>query len=425
MNTHATDTLHHNVACPFCGLCCDDLTVQSGSNGLSVIANGCERSKHGFAEASAAGLHRPRIRGTVCSLEAAISRATDLLRNARQPLIAGLGTDVAGARAALHLADRCGAIFDHMNSTAMLRNLLAVHDSGWMTTTLTEVRNRADLVLLFDSGIDQRLPRFFERFIFNSETLFGDKGVARELIIIGPEHASPAAGEGAVRVSAIPCPIERTGDIAMALRSLLKGRELQVDQVGGVSMETLQELIVRLCSADYGVLAWSTAALDFPHAELAVQAISELVKDLNASTRCAGLPLGGDNGDHSFTQVATWQTGFPTRACLCRGYPHYDPVQYDASRLLRESETDLLLWISAFDTTRTAPSCTCTRIVLGRAGMHCENDTEVFIPVATPGLDHAGHVHRCDAVATLPLRRLRNSSLAPVHEVLHAIIQEL
>jgi formylmethanofuran dehydrogenase subunit B len=53
--------------------------------------------------------------------------------------------------------------------------------------------------------------------------------------------------------------------------------------------------------------------------------------------------------------------------------------------------------------------------------MVLEREPEVFIPVGTPGLDHASHLFRCDRVVALSLGQLRESSLSSVAEVLTAI----
>ncbi|MDH3559443.1 MAG: formylmethanofuran dehydrogenase subunit B [Gammaproteobacteria bacterium] len=418
--------LRHNIGCPFCGLCCDDLTIKSEPERLTVEANGCPLSERGFSQSPATGgsNHQPRIQGHACSLNEAVDHAADLLGNARLPLFGGLGTDVAGARAVLSLADRAGAVLDHMNSESMLRNLLAVQDSGWMTATLGVVRNRVDLLMIFGSAIEKHAPRFYERFFNNAESMFGQDTSARELIIIGSSADAPTA-HGDARITSIPCPTDRLGDIAMTLRALLQGRPLQAENVAGIPVAQLREIVTRLADAHYGVIAWATDELDFPHAELAVQAFSGLVKDLNITTRCSGMPLGGNNGDYTFSQVATWQAGFPTRISLASGCPHFDPIQYNWERLLESDEADLLLWISAFDTQRTPPSGNTPGIVLGRAGMQCEIEPEVFIPVATPGIDHAGHVYRCDIVVAIPLCSVRDSDLPEVSMVLNAISERL
>ena len=76
-------------------------------------------------------------------------------------LIAGLGTDIAGARAAITLADRIGGIVDHMHSDAVLRDLDVMRSSGVLITTPTEVHVRADTLLLIGPGFGedwQELP---------------------------------------------------------------------------------------------------------------------------------------------------------------------------------------------------------------------------------------------------------------------------
>ena len=50
------------------------------------------------------------IAGQPAALDVAIEEAAKLLASSRCSLIAGLGTDIAGARAAITLADRIGAI---------------------------------------------------------------------------------------------------------------------------------------------------------------------------------------------------------------------------------------------------------------------------------------------------------------------------
>src|SRR5215469_8556863 len=162
--------------CPFCGLLCDDVVVAASDSGaVSVSARGCDMSKAGFARQSAAGPDAPQVGGSEASFEQAVSAAAAILRDAGQPLIGGLATDVAGMRAAVELADRCGAVLDHANSGAKFRNLLAFQDRGAITTTLAEVRNRADLLVVVGTDVVSRFPRFFERISAPNGTLFGLK----------------------------------------------------------------------------------------------------------------------------------------------------------------------------------------------------------------------------------------------------------
>src|SRR5437868_6396069 len=87
---------------------------------------------------------RAWIGGKPAALERALAEAAGLLASSHCPLIAGLGTDVAGARATIGLAERIGAVVDHMNADTLLRDLAVLHEAGMMLTTPSEARVRAD-----------------------------------------------------------------------------------------------------------------------------------------------------------------------------------------------------------------------------------------------------------------------------------------
>ena len=129
----------------------------------------------------------PRIAGKPATREDAYARAAALLRDATQPLFAGLGTDVDGMRAVLSLADRTGGIVDHMHGAAMAANVATVQGHGWMTTTLSEVKNRADLLLFIGTDAVRHHPRFFERMVWDPQSLFGLASEERTVIYLGPD----------------------------------------------------------------------------------------------------------------------------------------------------------------------------------------------------------------------------------------------
>ena len=59
--------------------------------------------------------------------------------------------------------------------------------------------------------------------------------------------------------------------------------------------------------------------------------------------------------------------------------------------------------------------------MIGRSGMTFTQEPDVFIPVGTPGIDHAGHAYRTDNVVAIRLKKLRESGLPSTAEVLSAI----
>jgi formylmethanofuran dehydrogenase subunit B len=407
-----------NVSCPFCGLLCDDLGVTAAAGALTVRTNGCARSRRLFA-AHVPGM-APAIEGKVATLDAAIARAAQVLRAARRPLLLSAGTDVAGMRALVALAERTGGVVDHVNRAAMFRNLRVLQDTGWISTTLTEIRNRADLLLVAGAEVGSRFPRFFERCFGAFDTMF-DTG-AREVIFLGtPPPDLPTASQA--RSTTLSIDPARLAELFGALRALLAGFDLQAPQIAGVSREQLASLVARMRAAKYGVLTWAAGELDFAYADLAVQAMCELARDLNRHTRFSVLPLGGSDGDLTAMQVTTWQTGFAVGVDFAGGAPaHAGPV--DALLQRPEADADALVFVSAFDADKTPPAATLPSIVLGRAGMG-PSDYGVFIPVAVPGLHHDGYLYRTDNVVAMRMRELAVSSHPPAGLVLERILSAL
>jgi formylmethanofuran dehydrogenase subunit B len=303
----ADSALRRNVACPFCGLACDDLTVAVDGGRVNLREAGCALSRTGFERAPADAT--PQVAGGTASLDDAIAAAAAILRKSRQPLFAGLATDVAGLRAVMQLAERTGGIVDHLGGDGLFRNLRVIQDSGWMTTTLSEVRNHMDLLLIVGPDPAPLFPRFFERCVAPRQTLFADTRQPPPVVRLGP----PADAGAEVRAEEIPCALERLPEAVAALRCLLNGRPLQTAAIAGVPASTLSALAERLKAATYGVVSWIAGAFDFAGAELLTQALADLVRDANQATRCAALPLTGSDNVMGAHQVCSWQSGVPLR----------------------------------------------------------------------------------------------------------------
>ena len=99
----------------------------------------------------------PAVRGKPASLEEAIRAAADLIREARLPLRRARHRRRRHARGD-GAADRAGGVVDHALSGALAHNVTVLQTSGWITSTLTEARNRADLFIIVGSDV-HRLHR--------------------------------------------------------------------------------------------------------------------------------------------------------------------------------------------------------------------------------------------------------------------------
>ncbi len=380
--------------CPFCPLLCDRFGVDRAASGaLALRGSDCPRAGSALArfdDARATAL----LNGQPCALEAAVVAAARMLAASRQPLFGGLGTDVAGARALYALACSCGAICDAAQGAALMRGVRALQDRGAFTTTLAEVRTRADLLVCFGGLPTERQPEFFRR--------AGLAASDPRVVVVGSD-ALPLFGD--------------LFDTAALLAVLVDGRPVAAAPAGLVA------LAGQLRAAQYAVLVYEPGQLP-EQGELIVQALQRVVAALNRQTRAATLPLGGGDGAATVNQVFSWLSGLPLRTRAGPLGLEHEPLAFDATRLLADGAVDLLLWVASFGTEAAPPRSALPRIVLGHPSLATAG-AEVFIPVATPGIDCDGHLFRTDGVVLLPLHPVRPGTLPALAPVLAGITAAL
>ena len=409
-----------DVACPFCGLVCDDLEIVRDESGVKVTKNGCDKAVAGFERAVDGA--KPQVDGQDVDLETAIRAATELVRGASLPLYGGLGTDVDGIRAVMALADKSGGVVDHALSEGQYRNFRVLQTRGWIMSTLTEARNRADLFIVVATDIQKLHPRFFERIVTVEQSLISDQPPKRTVVFIGRGlDQSAVTGPRIGEVITLEADLDRVGEVVGALAAEIRGTPLARDDVAGVPTADIRALAERCKAADYPVFVWAPPSLAFPNADLVVSTVSDLVKDLNVEGRAAGLALGGNEGAISAGAVSSWQSGFPLRVSFASGKPDYDVLRYAIPRMLKDGEGDLLVWIASFTPDLGPPATGIPSVVLGTPGIKLAAQPKVFIPIGTPGVDHAGRIIRVDNVVSLPLKNLGRSELPRAADVLAAI----
>jgi formylmethanofuran dehydrogenase subunit B len=393
--------------CPACGMLCDDMVLTSTSP--LGIKNACAKGISFFEKAFIENAtSMPRVVGKVTDLNSAIQAASNILSKAKHPIFAGLGTEVQGMRSIMKLAEKTNATLDHMHSEGTVCNTLAMQNSGWQTTTLTEIKNRADVILAISTDIVSSHPRFFEKLVFNTDSLFNK--AKPEVIYLG-------LSEEAVKLP----------EIMNALNALMNvknplNKKPDSDLIGGVSVASLKLILEKLKAAQYGVVVWSVGALKFPQAELTVQSITQLIAKLNETNRVAGFPLNSGDGDSSVNNTSTWLSGYPTRNRFMNGHLEYDAYHFSTKRQLTIS--DALLWVSTFNA-YLPPACETPTIVIGHPDMQFEKQPDVFIPVGIPGVDHAGTLFRMDSSVAMPLKKLRDTQLPSLSEVISQIEAKL
>lgn len=410
------------VTCPFCPLLPDDLIIDKSGEQLKLSGHDCSKARAAFEKPQKQ--QEPRIKGKAASLDEAIEAAAGILRKSQQPLLSGLATDVDGMRAAVALAESTGAVLDHMHGQAISNNYRVLQSRGWMTTTLTEVRNRADLVLFVgtDAG---KYHGFYERAIWPEEAMFDPKPVDRQLVYLGNGLQSKLGQKGKRKPQHLKCAPEALGEVAGALNALIHEQPVN-NKVANLKLADLQSLAEQLKSAKYSVIIWSPAELPEDNGEQIIESLCNLVETLNATTRSSGFILTGHDGGSTAASVTAWLTGYPLRVSFARGYPEYDPAAYGLETMLDSRTADSILWLSTLNSDKKMPEVgNLPSVVIADTDNAFSREPDVFIPVGIPGIDHAGTMIRSDSVVSLPLKQVRDSTRPSARDVLQAIHAKL
>lgn len=376
------------ATCPACGMLCDDVNPAKPS---------CTKSAVFFGQTPTNT--SPTIAGKTVSLAQAVEKVATLLKEANQPLIGGLSTDLTGFRAAYQLASETNATLAHMNAVTTWRNTKVLQSTGWQTTTMTEVKNRADVIVCIGTDVVKHNTRFFERIVWPKEAMFVDNE-DRNVIYLGGENldTSHGASPKGKQPTVLPCDSTLLPEVTAALHALVAGKKLRVDAVAGIAVKDLTDIATRLKEAKYATLIWVAKDLDFPHAELTIQQITQTVVELNKNTRAGALAMGGSDGDTTVNYAHTWLSGLAI---------HQEVLP----------EHDALIWVNSFSPDKTIPDTGSPTIVIGNPNTQLKNEVDVFIPIATPGLDAAGTMIRVDSNVILPLKQVKETDLPTLADV--------
>ncbi|TFG34090.1 formylmethanofuran dehydrogenase subunit B [Candidatus Thorarchaeota archaeon] len=337
------ETILQNVVCPFCGCLCDDLVITT--NGKSIISNqnGCTISKTKFLSHTKDRLLYPTIRADTqkkTSLENAIKKAALILAQSRRLLIYGLSSAENDAhREAYKITELVGGVVDNTSSVCHGPTIIGNQESGEPQGSLAETRNRADLVIYWGANPKFAHPRHMSRYT----KPLGPFARQRQIWVFDIRKSITATtADRFFRIDP-----GHDLEVLESMRALLRGHKLDVDVVGGFSLDELSELVNTMKNSKYGVLFFGLGLSQSRGKHHNVDAAIRLVQDLNSYTRWNLMPMRGHYNVTGANKTSTWQTGYPFAVDYSRGYPRYQPGEYTAVDMLVKEDCDALLNIAA------------------------------------------------------------------------------
>ncbi len=413
-----------HVACTFCGCVCDDLVVELEGSRIAGVSRACSVGR-GLLDEYDAEVRPPVLGGREVDWEEAVEAAASILDQADSPLIYGLSSSAVEAqRKAVELADRIGAIIDTTSSVCHGPTGLAMQAVGEATCTLGEVRDRADLIVFWGCNPAASHPRHFGRFSLTPKgalTPGGRQDRTAVVVDVRPTGSSKQADHF------LQVDVGADFEVLTALRSLVKGNDLEAGSIGGIHVSRLKDLVQRMKTCRYGVVFMGMGLTMSRGRHQNVGELFSLVAELNEYARFSVIPMRGHGNVAGADQVLTWSSGYPFAVSFARGYPQYGPGEFSAVDVLARGEADAALVIAS-DPVAHFPRRAAEHleriptIVLDPARSLTAAIAQVVFPTASYGLDAAGTAYRMDNVP-IPLRALFASGRPTDEDILDRIIE--
>jgi len=465
------------ITCPVCGCLCDDIELRIENGKIVKVKNGCSMCESKFLGYSRHRLLKPLIRKNgklvKVSLGEAVKKAAKTLSEANYPILYGWSsTSCEATRIGIELAEEINGIIDNTSTICHGPSTLSTQDVGMASSTLGQIRHRADLIIYWGSNPWSAHPRHIERYTAFPEGRFAksawkgylgkikasnvrkkiERALGRlrrkEKLSVSSPYAwpYPALLKEGRKLVVVDVRRTRTAEIAdyfiqvkpnkdyellHALRALVRDQEVEVDDVAGVPVEYLEEIADAMVNCKFGALFFGLG-LTMSRGKLRnIDAALSLTRDLNMRTKFIIMPMRGHFNVTGADTVFTWQTGFPYAVDFSLGYPKYNPGETSVVDVLMCKESDAAL-IVASDPVVSFPRIAVEHlvknplIVIDPHMNATAQMADIVFPSTFVGIEASGTAYRMDHVP-LPLKKVVDppKGVLSDEEILRRILSEV
>jgi formylmethanofuran dehydrogenase subunit B len=297
----------------------------------------------------------------------------------------------------------------------------AFQQSGRVTATLGEVRQRADVILFWNADPGESHPRLLERFcagakkwIFLQSGKSGvgaaaktDDGIQRRWLDWGPERRDRFLAS--LLVDGLQSPAE---DTRPSSRDDWGDEEEQLRN----DLEHARYLTVFYRSGD------GTGPIDTEF-----QSLTRSVREMNGPRRAVLIPLRGDDNGQGAENALAAECGFGMAVDFASGFARSHWLELSASSALQRGEVDVAM-VFVDHRTRWQElqhwSPQTKWLIWHTDQAHRWNGAAVSIPMSVLGIDQPGDATRNDDFL-IPVDCLQGSARGNPDELLSQMLQEL
>ncbi|MHA2430053.1 MAG: formylmethanofuran dehydrogenase subunit B [Promethearchaeota archaeon] len=424
--------------CSGCSLLCDDIMVKSDGIYIDEVFGACLKGKEKFDQITSQ--HRilsPMIRKGEKLLKAswddALQEVADLIKKSKKPLIYGLSNSSCEAQLkGIELAKLINGFIDSNASICQGKVLDNAINSGITLTTITEIINKADLILLWGSNAAESIPRLLNKVLFSRGKFRMTGREIKTLIIIDPVKTASFNTMGVRDVALRITPGKDFELIKVLKEECCAADSIPSEGVAGLDKDDMKRLLQHLSGAEYGVIFVGQGILTPQKNSNLITELLELVQMINSKQKRGRISLammGGHFNMTGFDHVALSMYG-KNGALQFKDNQISDTDDNIVSKIEKE-DFDCSIFIgtdpiSHFPMSLSSKIAKKPIILIDNHNSATLQLASIVLPTAITGIECSGLAYRLDHIP-IELKKIINppSKIPTDEEILNQIIQKL
>jgi formylmethanofuran dehydrogenase subunit B len=426
------------IPCAGCSLLCDDILIKSGGIDTDEIVGVCLKGKERYEQTlNENRILNPQIRkrGKLqnTSWDEAISEAVKIIQNSKKPLLYGFSNSSCEAQAkGIKLAKNINGFIDSNSTICQGRVLNAAKEKGITTTTITDMINKADVLIFWGFNAAESIPRLLNKIVFSRGKFRMTGREIKTVVIIDPVQTDTfnilGAKDLALRIEA-----GKDLELIRALKEkCCKTSDFPDGTIAGLDKADMDRLLANISNAENAVILMGQGLLKPDEEETLLQEFLELIEIINLRQEKGRVSLcmaGGHFNMAGFEQVALSLAGnnqslqFKDRQLIetneniltkidnedfdCSIVVGTDPISHLPYQLSKKLTSKPMILLDSKETAST-------------------NIANVVLPTALTGIECGGTAFRLDYIP-ITLKKLiepKNGILSD-EEVLDKLIKKL
>jgi len=426
------------IPCSGCSLLCDDVIIRSDGIYIDEVIGACIKGKERFDQTTAKNrIINPMIRKNgelqKVSWDEALDKTLKIIKNTSNPLLYGFSTVSCEAQLkGIELARMINGFIDSNSTICQGRLLNKAKETGITLTTITEIINKGDLIILWGANAAESIPRLLNKILFSRGKFRMTGREIKTLIIIDPVKTASFGVMGVRDIALIIEPNKDLDLIRILKEECCKADSIPSEGVAGIDKDDLKRLLLHLTGAENGVIFAGQGLLNSDLGSDVLKEFLELIQMINLKQekgRISVILMGGHYNMTGFEHVALSAVGKNHSLQFSNG-EFVDTEKTIISKIESEDfDSSIIVGTDPISHLAKRLSSKLAKkplILIDNRNSSTLNIADVVLPTALTGIECEGLAYRLDHVP-IELQKIINppNKVPSDEELLEKIIHKL